>query len=228
MIKKARVSITEDDIRHITQLLRSSGHPDIVKPITGSQSSKIVVTTTAPSDNPNAMAYVSTNSDDINFVLPNIDQAINDALKKYDTKGMSVRKIIDARDDARDETTRAMAKTILSIFAGTTAHEIAHLSDKKHEGGDTSKPVIELGSEQRAEAEGDRIMKETIRQASINVESELKKLASKLDDLGETSFVKDVYRIASMLPKEEQKSTKALAKKDLDLLQRDLERLFKR
>ena len=170
------------------------------------------------------MAYVSTNSDDINFVLPKINQAVNDALKDTDTGVKSVRQIIDARDDA----TRNIAKIILSIFAGTTAHEIAHLSDKKHEGGDTSKPVIELGSEQRAEAEGDRIMKETIRQASINVESELKKLASKLDDLGETSFVKDVYRIASMLPKEEQKSTKALAKKDLDLLQRDLERLFKK
>lgn len=224
MIKKARVSITEDDIRHITQLLRSGGHPDIVKPIAGSQSSKIVITTTAPSDNPNAMAYVSTNSDDINFVLPKIDQAINDALKNADTGGKSVRQIIDARDDA----TRAIAKTILSIFAGTTAHEIAHLSDKKHEGGDSTKAVIELGSEQKAEAEGDRIMKETIRQASINVEFELKKLASKLDDLGEISFVKDVYRIASMLPKEEQKSTKPLVKKDLDLLQKDLERLFKK
>ena len=224
MIKKARVNITEDDIIHITQLLRSGGHPDIVKPITGSQGSKIVITTTAPSDNPNAMAYVSTNSDDINFVLPKINQAVNDAIKDTDTGIKSVRQIIDAKDVA----TKTIAKTILSIFAGITAHEIAHLSDKKHEGGDTSKPVIELGSEQRAEAEGDRIMKETIRQASINVESELKKLASKLDDLGETSFVKDVYRIASMLPKEEQKSTKALAKKDLDLLQRDLERLFKK
>jgi hypothetical protein len=56
--------------------------------------------------------------------------------------------------------------------------------------------------------------------------TELKKLAHQLDELGETSFVKDVYRISSLLPKEEVELPKKIAKRDLDTLQKDLEKLF--
>lgn len=221
MIKKASVNITEDDIKYIVGLLRSGGHPDIKKPITDGSTSKIVIVHESPKDNPNAMAYVSTDSNDIRFVLPKINQAVASTLGSRDTKGLSVRQIIDAKDDQ----TREVARAILSLFAGTTGHEIAHLREKKYEGGDTSGQVIELAPESRAEAEGERIMKETINQAG-RVSLELKKLAHQLDELGETSFVKDVYRISSLLPKEEVELPKKIAKRDLDTLQKDLEKLF--
>ena len=80
-----------------------------------------------------------------------------------------------------------------------------------------------LKSESEAQA-GGRSAVEKYRAASVI--TELKKLAHQLDELGETSFVKDVYRIASLTPKEEVELSKKIAKRDLDTLQKDLEKLF--
>ena len=61
------------------------------------------------------------------------------------------------------------------------------------------------------------------------LKTELKKLASELDLLGETSFVKDIFLIESMLPKEDNNVKEAkLSSKDLDLLKKNLEKSFLR
>jgi hypothetical protein len=109
---------------------------------------------------------------------------------------------------------------LLSSALHIFSHELGHLSGFRDSG--------EFKPEPFAESEAERAMQSFKVSKKIDAGLELKKLASKLDDLGETSFVKDVYLIASMLPREEvtPELPKKIAKRDLDLLQKDLEKLF--
>jgi len=221
MIKKA-FQLSESDVKRSAEKLKSGGWKKSKGPVKEIPSlDKIMVDNNPPPDASNAIGYVTSGSDDIHIVLPNLNKAVNERFnqlkshpnskfKDVDISSLSYSQIENAKDDIKEE----ILDNIYEILAELFVHEATHLS-----GGD------KLKSESEAQA-GGRSAVEKYRAASVM--TELKKLAHQLDELGETSFVKDVYRIASMAPKEEAQKElpKKIAKRDLGLLQKDLEKLF--
>ena len=221
MIKRA-FQLSESDVKRSAEKLKSGGWKKSKGPVKEIPSlDKIIIDNNAPSDASDAIGYVTSGSDDIHIVLPNLNKAVNERFDKLksqtnskfkdvDISSLSYNQIENAKDDIKEE----ILDNIYEILAELFVHEATHLS-----GGET------LKSESEAQA-GGRSAVEKYRAASVI--TELKKLAYQLDELGETSFVKDVYRIASMAPKEEAEKElpKKIAKRDLDILQKDLEKLF--
>jgi hypothetical protein len=225
MIKKAGF-LDQTKLNKIVELLRSGGKGKIkFNPVSNLPPiDKIIIENTAPSDSPNALAYVVNDpknkdkSDDIHLVLPAIEKAIQDEMRKQglDPSELSSLDLSNLENNPKINTIIILLSSALHIFS----HELGHLSGFKDSG--------EFKPEPFAESEAERAMQSFKVSNKIDAGLELKKLASKLDDLGEASFVKDVYLIASMLPKEEvtPEIPKKIAKRDLDLLQKDLEKLF--
>lgn len=223
MIKRAGF-LDQSKINRILELLKSGGggkikfNPQSELPAID----KIIIENSPPSDNPNALAYVTNDpdpdkSDDIHLVLPAIEKAIQDEMRKQklDPNELSSLDLSNLDNNPKINTIIILLSSMLHIFS----HEKGHKKGFK----DTGK----LQSEEFAEGEANRAMESFKVNSNVDPKLELKKLASKLDDLGETSFVKDVYRIASMLPKEEDKSLpKGLKTSDLDVLKKDLEKIF--
>lgn len=224
MIKKAGY-LDQSKLNRVMELLRSGGSGKIkFNPITNLPPvDKIIIENTAPSDSPNALAYVVNDpsnedkSDDIHLVLPAIERAIQEEMRKQglDPNELSSIDLSNLENNPKINTIIILLSSALHIFS----HELGHLSGFKDSG--------EFKPEPFAESEAERAM-QSFKVSKIDPKLELRKLAGKLDELGETSFVKDVYRIASMLPKEEVQAElpKKIAKRDLDLLQKDLEKLF--
>jgi hypothetical protein len=224
MIKRAGY-LDQSKLNRVMELLRSGGSGKIkFNPISNLPPvDKIIIETTAPSDSPNALAYVVNDpsnkdkSDDIHIVLPAVERAIQEEMKKQglDPNELSSIDLSNLENNPKINTIIILLSSALHIFS----HELGHLSGFKDSG--------EFKPEPFAESEAERAM-QSFKVSKANPGLELRKLASKLDELGETSFVKDVYRIASMLPKEEiqPELPKKIAKRDLDLLQKDLEKLF--
>jgi hypothetical protein len=225
MIKKAGF-LDQTKLNKIVELLRSGGKGKVkFNPVSNLPPiDKIIIENTAPSDSPNALAYVVNDpknkdkSDDIHLVLPAIEKAIQDEMRRQglDPSELSSLDLSNLENNPKINTIIILLSSALHIFS----HELGHLSGFKDSG--------EFKPEPFAESEAERAMQSFKVSKKIDAGLELKKLASKLDDLGETSFVKDVYLIASMLPKEEitPELPKKIAKRDLDLLQKDLEKLF--
>jgi hypothetical protein len=224
MIKRAGF-LDQSKINRILELLKSGGggkikfDPQFDLPAVD----KIIIENSPPSDNPNALAYVTNDPnpdkrDDIHLVLPAIEKAIQDEMRKQkiDPSELSSLDLSNLENNPKINTIIILLSSMLHIFS----HEKGHKKGFK----DTGK----LQSEEFAEAEADRAMQSFKVNSKVDPNLELKKLASKLDDLGEVSFVKDVYRIASLLPKEEKANElpKKMASKDLDVLKGDLEKLF--
>lgn len=223
MIKRAGF-LDQSKINRILELLKSGGggkikfNPQSELPAID----KIIIENSPPSDNPNALAYVTNDpdpdkSDDIHLVLPAIEKAIQDEMRKQklDPNELSSLDLSNLDNNPKINTIIILLSSMLHIFS----HEKGHKKGFK----DTGK----LQSEEFAEGEANRAMESFKVNSNVDPKLELKKLASKLDDLGETSFVKDVYRIASMLPKEEEKSLpRGLKTSDLDVLKKDLEKIF--
>ena len=221
MIKRA-FHLSESDVKRSAEKLKSGGWKKSKGPVKEIPNlDKIIVDNNPPPDASNAIGYVTSGSDDIHIVLPNLNKAVNkrfeqlkshpnSRFKDVDISSLSYSQIENAKDDIKEE----ILDNIYEILAELFVHEATHLS-----GGET------LKSESEAQA-GGRSAVEKYRAANVIVE--LKKLAHQLDELGETSFVKDVFLIESMLPKEDVQPElpKKMAKKDLSLLQKDLEKLF--
>ena len=221
MIKRA-FQLSESDVKRSAEKLKSGGWEKSKGPVKEIPNlDKIIVDNNPPPDASNAIGYVTSGSDDIHIVLPNLNKAVNkrfeqlkshpnSRFKDVDISSLSYSQIENAKDDIKEE----ILDNIYEILAELFVHEATHLS-----GGET------LKSESEAQA-GGRSAVEKYRAANVIVE--LKKLAHQLDELGETSFVKDVFLIESMLPKEDVQPElpKKMAKKDLSLLQKDLEKLF--
>jgi len=223
MIKKAGF-LDQSKISAILEILRSGGRgkvkfdsqPDL--PVLD----KIIIENSPPKDNPNALAYVTNDpdpskSDDIHLVLPAIEKSIQDEMRKQglDPNELSTLDLSNLDNNPKINTIIILLSSMLHIFS----HEKGHKKDFKNTG--------KLQSEEFAEGEANRAM-QSFKVSKIDPKLELRKLANQLDDLGEDSFVKDVYLIASLLPKEEvqKELPKKIAKKDLDLLKKDLEKLF--
>ena len=224
MIKRAGF-LDQSKINRILELLRSGGggkikfNPQSELPAID----KIIIENSPPSDNPNALAYVTNDpdpkkADDIHLVLPAIEKAIQEEMRKQklDPNELSSLDLSNLDNNPKINTIIILLSSMLHIFS----HEKGHKKGFK----DTGK----LQSEEFAEGEANRAMQSFKVNSKVDPRSELRKLASKLDDLGETSFVKDVYLIESMLPKEEVRPElpKKMASKDLDVLKKDLEKLF--
>lgn len=222
MIKKAGF-LDQSKISRILELLRSGGggkikfnsQPDLPA------IDKIIIENSPPKDNPNALAYVTNDPDpnkrdDIHLVLPAIESAISKQMKDQgiDPSELSSLDLANLENNPKINTIIILLSSMLQIFA----HEKGHKQGFKDTG--------ELRSEDFAEGEANRAMESFKVNSKIDPKSELKKLAHQLDELGETSFVKDVYRISSLLPKEEVELPKKITKRDLDTLQKDLEKLF--
>ena len=224
MIKRAGF-LDQSKLNRVVELLRSGGGGKVkFNPITNLPPiDKIIIENTPPSDSPNALAYVVNDpsnkdkSDDIHLVLPAIEKAIQDEMRKQglDPSELSSLDLSNLENNPKINTIIILLSSALHIFS----HELGHLSGFKNSG--------EFKPEPFAESEAERAM-QSFKVSKVDPGLELKKLASKLDELGETSFVKDVYRIASMLPEGEAQSSlpKKIAKKYLDFLQKDLEKLF--
>ena len=225
MIKRAGF-LDQSKLNRVVELLRSGGGGKIkFNPISNLPPiDKIIIENTAPSDSPNALAYVVNDpsnkdkSDDIHLVLPAIEKAIQNEMKKQglDPNELSSLDLSNLENNPKINTIIILLSSALHIFS----HELGHLSGFKDSG--------EFKPEPFAESEAERAMQSFKVNSKLDPKSELRKLASKLDELGETSFVKDVFLIESMLPKEDVQPElpKKMAKKDLSLLQRDLEKLF--
>jgi len=222
MIKRAGF-LDQSKISAILEILRSGGRgkvkfdsqPDL--PVLD----KIIIENSPPKDNPNALAYVTNDpdpskSDDIHLILPAIEKSIQDEMRKQglDPNELSSLDLSNLDNNPKINTIIILLSSMLHIFS----HEQGHKKDFKNTG--------ELRSEQFAQQEARRAVDSIKVNPKIDLKSELKKLAHQLDELGETSFVKDVYRISSLLPKEEVELPKKIAKRDLDTLQKDLEKLF--
>lgn len=224
MIKRAGF-LDQSKLNRVVELLRSGGGGKIkFNPISNLPPiDKIIIENTAPSDSPNALAYVVNDpsnkdkSDDIHLVLPAIEKAIQNEMKKQglDPNELSSLDLSNLENNPKINTIIILLSSALHIFS----HELGHLSGFKDSG--------EFKPEPFAESEAERAM-QSFKVSKVDPKLELRKLASKLDELGETSFVKDVFLIESMLPKEDVQPElpKKMAKKDLSLLQRDLEKLF--
>lgn len=207
------MTLTKDDIKYLAQRLKSGDSEHIKSPMPSIKLDKIVVDDIGPSDNPNALGFVSNQSDDIHIVLPKVNEAINSRIQNLDIHGLTVREVMSAKDDVRKE----VAKNLLLIMSEAFGHEDSHLSGKDASGN--------LGSESAAKSKGEEVARQTIN--ASRVKSELQKLASQLSDIGEDSFVADVMLIESMLPVEEfPKIAKKLSSRDLNILTADLDRLF--
>lgn len=216
LLKRAAV-LDQSKISRILEILKAGGGGKIkLSPLQGAPSlDKIVMESSAPSDNPGALAYVVQGSDDIHLILPAIEKSIRDELTKnnIDPNELSSADFSNLDDNPKLNTIIIVLSAALQIFS----HELGHLKGSKDPGG-------ELKSEQFAEEEARRAMS-TMKVSAVK--TELRKLASELDRLGEVSFVKDVFLIESMLPKEEVNGLpEKMAQKDLDFLTKDLERLF--
>ncbi len=225
-MRKFAFQLSESDVKKISEALRTGSRKDFKGPMSEVPSlDKIVIESSPPPDAPNAMGYVSSEGDDIHVVLSGLNREINkrfDQLKSQSADrygsinlhGMTFSAL--ENEELKDEIKKNIVDNIYEILAELFAHESTHLKDFKQTG--------KLKSESEAE-QGGLAAVQKIR--ASNISKELKKLASQLDDLGETSFVKDIYRIASMLPKEEGTvSEKKISKADLGTLQKDLEKLF--
>jgi hypothetical protein len=224
MIKRAGF-LDQSKLNRVVELLRSGGGGKIkFNPISNLPPiDKIIIENTAPSDSPNALAYVVNDpsnkdrADDIHLVLPAIEKSIQDEMRKQglDPSELSSLDLSNLENNPKINTIIILLSSALHIFS----HELGHLSGFKESG--------EFKPEPFAESEAERAM-QSFKVSKVDPKSELRKLASKLDELGETSFVKDVFLIESMLPKEEvtPELPKKIAKRDLDLLQKDLEKLF--
>lgn len=208
-----KITLTSENIKEIARLLQSGGSEHIKSPMSSIKLDKIVIDQSGPSDNPNALGFVSNQSDDIHIVLPEVNKAINSRIQNLDIQSMTWQEVQSAKDEVRKE----VAKNILTIMSEAFGHEESHLSGKDTSGN--------LGSESAAKSKGEEVARNTINAASVK--SELQKLASKLSDLGEDSFVGDVLLISSMI-KEEVVSElpKKLSSRDLDTLVKDMDRLF--
>jgi hypothetical protein len=224
MIKRAGF-LDQSKLNRVVELLRSGGGGKIkFNPISNLPPiDKIIIENTAPSDSPNALAYVVNDpsnkdrADDIHLVLPAIEKSIQDEMRKQglDPSELSSLDLSNLENNPKINTIIILLSSALHIFS----HELGHLSGFKESG--------EFKPEPFAESEAERAM-QSFKVSKVDLKSELRKLASKLDELGETSFVKDVFLIEFMLPKEEvtPELPKKIAKRDLDLLQKDLEKLF--
>ena len=223
MIKKAGF-LDQSKLSTILEILRAGGRgkvkfnsqPDL--PVLD----KIIIENSPPKDNPNALAYVTNDpdpnkSDDIHLVLPAVEKSIQDEMRRQglDPNELSSLDLSNLDNNPKINTIIILLSSMLHIFS----HEKGHKKDFRNTG--------KLESEEFAEGEARRAV-DSIKVSKIDPKLELRKLANQLDDLGEDSFVKEVYRIASLLPKEEvqKELPKKIAKKDLDLLQKDLEKLF--
>ncbi len=210
--------LDQSKISKIIELLRKGGGGKVkFAPLSNAPSlDKIVIENSAPPDNPSALAWVQQGSNDIHLVLSKIESAIQSEMAKngIDSNELSSLDLSNLEDNPKLNTIMIVLSAALQIFS----HELGHLSGSKDSG--------ELKSEQFAEEEARKAM-DTMKVSSVK--AELNKLASKLDDLGETEYVEDVFLISSML-KDEEESTlpKKVAQKDLDMLVKNLENSFKK
>ena len=221
-MKKQAGFLDQSKINRIMEILKAGGGGKIkFNPISGIPSiDKIIIENSPPTDNPNAIAYVTNDpdpkkKDDIHLVLPAIERSIQEQMKSQglDPNELSSIDLSNLDNNPKINTIILVLSSALQIFS----HELGHKKDFKNSG--------ELKSEQFAEEEANRAMQSF---KVSNVKSELRKLASNLSELGETSFVKDVYLIESMLPKEEPQKKKALGTKELEILTNDLSKKFLR
>lgn len=217
-VKKTAGFLDQGKINKIVDLMRS-GHSGKVSfpPLSGLPTlDKIVLENSAPSDNPAAIGYVTNQGDDIHLVLPNLEKAISEQMSKsgLDPSELNSMDFANLDNNPKFNTIIIVLQSALQLFA----HELGHLEGTKSGG--------ELKSEPYAEQKGAEAMK-SLKVSHSTVKSELQKLASKLSDLGEDSFVADVMLIEGMLPAEETaKTAKKLSSRDLSILTADLDRLF--
>jgi hypothetical protein len=178
---------------------------------------KVTIENSGPPDKPTALAYVTNESDDIHFVLPNLEKAIREEAQK---KGMNPSDL-DSIDLSNLENNPKLDLIILVLQSAmqVLGHELGHQQDYKATG--------KLRDEAYAESEGKKIM-DTFKVSNkrSKEKDELNKLASKLQVMGEDSFAKDVIRISSMVVEPVQEQPKALSSNQLDLLVKDLEKKF--
>jgi hypothetical protein len=222
-MKKYAGFLDQSKLNRVIELLRAGGGGKIkFNPISDIPSlDKIIIENAPPKDNPNAIAYVTNDpdpkrKDDIHIVLPAIERSIQEQMKSQglDPNELSSIDLSNLENNPKINTIILILSSALQIFA----HELGHKKGFKDSG--------ELQSEQFAESEAQKAM-QSFKVSKVNPKSELRKLASELNDLGETSFAKDVYRIESLLPKEEAPlEVKKSSKKDLELLKATLERQF--
>lgn len=214
-----RAALDQSKINKILEILKAGGRGKVkLSPLQGAPNiDKIVMESSAPQDNPNALAYVTQGSDDIHLILPAIEKSIKEQMTKegLDPNDLSTADFNNLDNNPKLDSIIIILSAALQIFS----HELGHLKGLKDPGG-------ELKSEQFAEEEARRSM-DTMKVSAVK--TELRKLASELDNLGEYSFVKDIFLIESMLPKEEVNGLpEKMAQKDLDFLAKDLEKLFMR
>lgn len=210
MIKK-KAGFLAPKLNQIIDLARTGGRGKVkFEPL---KIDKVVVENSGPSDNPSALAYVTNQSDDIHLVLPNLEKAIRDEAQK---KGMNPNDL-DSIDLSNLENNPKLELIILVLQSaiGTFGHELGHQKDFEQTG--------KLKDESAAEAEGKRIM-DTFKVSKEK--HELNKLASRLQEMGEESFAKDVIRIASMAKEPKKEEPRALSVRELDLLTKDLAKKF--
>ena len=212
MIKK-KAGFLGPKLNQLIDLAKSGGRGKVrFEPL---KLDKVVVENSGPSDNPSALAYVTNSSDDIHLVLPNLEKAIREEAQK---KGMNASDL-DSIDLSNLDNNPKLDLILLVLQAAmqTFGHELGHQKGFKETG--------KLKEEAEAEAEGKRIM-DTFKVSKESKEkSELRKLAAKLQDLGEDTYVSDVMKIASMV-KEEPVEKKKLSSKELDFLVKDLSKKF--
>lgn len=210
-----KTALDQSKLNSIVDLLKSGGRGKIkMVPLSGID--KVVIEQSAPSDNPNAIAFVQSGSDDIHIVLPALEASLK---KEMESKGLNYSDLgsLDLSNldsNPKLDTIIIVLNAALQIFG----HELGHLEGTKSGG--------ELKSEPYAEQKGAEAMK-SLKVSHSTVKSELQKLASQLSDLGEDSFVADVMLIEGMLsPEETTKTAKKLSSRDLNILTADLDRLF--
>lgn len=210
-----KTALDQSKLNSIIELLKSGGKDKVrFNPLSGID--KVVIEQSAPSDNPQALAWVDSTGNDIHIVL----SAVEDALKReMSAKGLNSSDLTsldlsNLKDNPKLDTIIIVLNAALQIFA----HELGHLEGTKSGG--------ELKSESYAEQKGAEAMK-SLKVSHSTVKSELQKLASQLSNLGEDSFVADVMLIESMLPVETVSDLpKKLSSRDLSILTADLDRLF--
>lgn len=213
-----KTALDQSKLNSIVDLLKSGGRGKIkMVPLSGID--KVVIEQSAPSDNPNAIAFVQSGSDDIHIVLPALEASLK---KEMESKGLNYSDLgsldlSNLDNNPKLDTIIIVLNAALQIFG----HELGHLEGTKSGG--------ELKSEPYAEQKGAEAMKSLkVNEASHSmVKLELQKLASQLSDLGEDSFVGDVLLISSMIKEEVVSSLpKKLSNRDLNILVTDLDRLF--
>lgn len=210
-----KTALDQSKLNTIVDLLRSGGK-DRVRFGALSGIDKVVIETSPPADNPKALAFVQSGSDDIHIVLSAVEESLKKEMsaKGLDPSDLASLDLSNLKDNPKLDTIIIVLNAALQIFG----HELGHLEGTKSGG--------ELKSEPYAEQKGAEAMK-SLKVSHSMVKSELQKLASQLSDLGEDSFIADVMLIEGMLPAEETtKTAKKLSSRDLSILTADLDRLF--